>query len=192
MHSTPVNPRTGETGIAAIQRWLMELRTKSEPMSYDAAGLASKIIFRTSAIMSMGLLPLAELTPTDVVMANGISTPAGLTSNVSIQWPSDGVVVGVAATTRDGLAASMAGTLLEVKVDGNEEFFPAASGNGQGSMSFAMISGFTFQSRFAIKAEFRQATAWTMTITNTTAGTVVADVGFLIVRTSNLRFKSAP
>jgi hypothetical protein len=192
MHSTPVNPRTGETGIAAIQRWLMELRTKSEPMSYDAAGLASKIIFRTSAIMSMGLLPLAELTPTDVVMANGISTPAGLTSNVSIQWPSDGVVVGVAATTRDGLAASMAGTLLEVKVDGNEEFFPAASGNGQGSMSFAMISGFTFQSRFAIKAEFRQATAWTMTVTNTTAGTVVADVGFLIVRTSNLRFKSAP
>lgn len=187
-----VNPASGETGIAAIQRFLLNLRQRQDPMSYDAEGLAAKILFRISAIMSMGLLPLAELCPTDVVMANGISIPTASTQNVSIQWPSDGVVVGIAATTRDGLAASMGGTLLEIKIDGNEEFFPAASGNGAGSMSLAMISGFQFQSRFATKAEFRQATAWTATLTNTTGGTVVVDLGFLIIRTSNLRFKAAP
>jgi hypothetical protein len=154
----------------------------------DDDSVAQKLIMRTAFRMSEGLLPVAELSPTDTVTAFQINVGAGATVGQSIQWPSNGVAVAIRATTSDGLAASMAGTFLQVQVDGSEELFPAASGNGPGFIPFAMISGTAaFLARYAFRREFQQATQWQINVQNTTGGAIIATVAFDIVRTSNLR-----
>jgi hypothetical protein len=149
---------------------------------------AQRLLMRLAQGMSRALLPVAEVSPTDTVASNLNTVTAATTTNgISIQWPSNGIVVGIRATTRDGAAASMAGMLLRVQIDGNTELFPSAAGNGPGYLPFAMISGSAaFLGRYAMRREFKQTTYWQFYLQNTTAGTLVADVAFDIVRTSNL------
>lgn len=149
---------------------------------------AQRLLMRLAQGMSRALLPVAEVSPTDSVVSNLNVVPAGTTTNgISVTWPSNGIAVGIRATTRDGAAASMAGMLLRVQVDGNTELFPSAAANGPGYLPFAMISGSAaFLGRFAFRREFKQTTPWQIYLQNSTGGALTADVTFDIVRTSNL------
>jgi hypothetical protein len=157
---------------------------------YDRDSMAQAILMKLARQAAQGMLPVAELCPTDSVPSNGnIVLRATISNGISIQWPSDGIVVAIRATVRDGTDASAASTLLRVQVDGNEELFPSASGSGPGFLPFAQISGnASWMGRYSTRREFKQATAWSMYVQNAQAGAdIVADITFDIVRTSNLR-----
>jgi len=131
-------------------------------------GVVQDILLRTAKLMSEGLTEFAELAPTDEVPSNGIAVPAGMTSNgISIQFPCDGLVVGIRATTRDGTPVSQNSTLLRVQKDGDTELFPSASGGGPGFMAFGQISGNAqFLARLVTRQRFQQATFWNIFVQN--------------------------
>ncbi len=137
-------------------------------------------ILRASAhSIAPAMVPLAELTPNGSVMMNaqsvaGSNTPTG----IPIQWPDDGFLVSIRASTRDGLATSMAALLMRIQIDGHDDLFPSGAGAGAGYMPLAMISGaFSQLGRYACRKKFKQAIQWIMYFENTTASTtIVADI----------------
>lgn len=154
---------------------------------YDRSAVARAILANAAAQIAPNMLPVADFVPDRAVSLNQVSVAANTTSNaLSLTFPTDGYTISVRATTEDGLAASMGGTLLGIQVDGRDNFWSSGAGNGPGYASFASISGAnsTF-GRYPIKREFLQANAWTVYIINTTSGTVVCDVIFDIVDTRN-------
>lgn len=161
----------------------------SQPAPYDQNAVSSQVLKHTANLASAAMLPVAELSPMGSVPANAISVATVATSSgINIQWPCNGFIVGIRATTRDGLAASMCGTLLRVLVNGQDELFPAANGGGAGYLPFAMISGnAAFLGRYAVRRAFQQATYWVIFVQNTTGGTVVSDVSFDYINTSTPR-----
>jgi hypothetical protein len=152
----------------------------------DPEALSLQILETSSEAITPAMIPVAELSPQGSVASNGNSVGAGATSaGISIQWPCNGYLVGIRATTRDGAVASACGMLLRVQVDGTYELFPSAAGQGAGFMSLAMISGNAgFLGRYAVRRRFMQTTYWTIYLQNTTGGTLVADVAFDYVNTS--------
>jgi hypothetical protein len=189
--------------LSQLRHGLQQLGVMSGPGDgrvdgLDASPTASfvqRMLYRVSKAASMGLLPVAELVPTDTVAMNNLVVAAGNNpSPISIIWPSNGILVGIRCSTRDGAPASLSGMLLRVQQNGNTELFPSGqSSGGAGFLSFSQISGnAAFLGRYATKREFQQETNWVMYLQNTTGGQLSVDVGFDIVRTSNLNTGSAP
>jgi hypothetical protein len=148
--------------------------------------IAQSILKDTSQKLARGMVPLAEISPNGSVCSNGQSIAAATISNgISVQWPCDGILVGIRATTRDGLPASMAGCLLRVQVNSNEDLYPNAAGNGSGYIPFAQVSGVSSSfGRYLVRRTFSQTTYWTFYLNNTTAGTLVCDVSFDYINTT--------
>jgi hypothetical protein len=155
-------------------------------VTVDTEAVAMQILENSANEIAPAMIPVAELSPQGSVISNGNSVATVTISNgISIQWPCNGYLVGIRATTRDGALASAGGMLLRVQVDGTYELFPSAAGQGAGYLSFTMVSGnASFQGRYAVRRRFSQATFWTMYLQNTTGGTLVADVAFDYVNTS--------
>lgn len=158
---------------------------------YDQNSVAMGILNHTAQEMSTALLPVAEVSPMGSVPSNNITATASSASAgqaISIQWPCNGFIVGIRATTRDGLAVSMASVLLRVLVNGQDELFPSASGGGAGYLPLAMISGSAaFLGRYAVRRAFQQSTYWNIFVNNTTAGNITCDVAFDYINTSTPR-----
>lgn len=153
---------------------------------YDCSAVARAILKETASKLSLAMMPRAELFPMGSVVLNQLNVFATSTSpSQSLTYPTDGYLVGIRATTEDGLAASMAGVLLRVQVDGREDLFSSGAGNGAGFMPFAMISGQFSQGYWGTRREFLQANAWSVFIQNTTAGLIIADLAFDYVNTRN-------
>jgi hypothetical protein len=152
----------------------------------DPEAVALSILQSSADAVAPAMIPVAELSPQGSVASNANSVATVTTTGgISIQWPCNGYLVGIRATTRDGAVASMAGMLLRVQVDGTYELFPSAAGQGAGFLPFAMISGSAaFLGRYAVRRRFMQTTYWNFFLQNTTGGTLVADVCFDYVNTS--------
>jgi hypothetical protein len=154
-------------------------------MPFDAA---RKILRDMAAAVAPVALPMVELWPTGELVSNGNSVANATTSGaIQVQFPCDGYVVGIAATTRDAAAASMGGMLLRVVVDGNTDLF--TTGAAGGYKPFAQISGVgavgAVSGYWKCRIPFRQATAWQIYLNNTTAtNPLVADIGFALVNVS--------
>jgi hypothetical protein len=165
---------------------MSNLATTGAPL-FDSSAVALAILGSTATAMSNAMLPLAEISPQGSVSSNNNSVTATTTSGgISIQWPCNGFAVGIRATTRDGAAASLAGMLLRVQVDGTFELFPSASGQGAGYLPLSQImASANSLGRYAFRRRFTQATFWTIYLQNTTGGTLVADVAFDYINTSS-------
>jgi hypothetical protein len=153
----------------------------------DTEAVALQILENSAQATAPAMIPVAELSPQGSVAINGTSVAnATISGGISVQWPCNGYLVGIRATTRDGALASAGGMLLRVQVDGTYELFPSGAGQGAGYMSLAMISGNGgFLGRYAVRRRFTQSTYWTMYLWNTTAtNPLVADVCFDYVNTS--------
>jgi len=156
----------------------------------DPDRFALSILKESARCLAPAMVPVAEMTPNGSVVMNantvtGANTPTG----IPIQWPDDGFLVAIRASTRDGLATSMAALLLRVQIDGHDDLFPSGAGAGAGYMPLSMISGAMSQfGRYAVRKKFRQATQWIMYFENTTASTtIVADIAFDFVATGSPR-----
>ena len=155
-------------------------------MAIDKRPLNIALLEDTAMALATALLPAARISPDGTVYSNFISVGAGSTAQFNVQWPCDGVLVGIRATTEDGLQASMSGTLLRVQVNGNTELFPSGSGQGAGFAPFAAISGSaSFMGQYSARRAFKQVTQWVISIQNTGITTVVADVGWDYINTSS-------
>jgi hypothetical protein len=145
-----------------------------------------QILENSANEIAPAMIPVAELSPQGSVVSNANSVTSGtISGGISIQWPCNGYLVGIRASTRDGAAASSSGMLLRVQVDGTYELFPSAAGQGAGYLSLTMITGNAgFMGRYAVRRRFSQATYWTIYLQNTTGGTLVTDVAFDYVNTS--------
>jgi hypothetical protein len=164
------------------------LGATSGGQALDPEAVALSILEGSANAMAPALIPVAELSPQgSVVLNNNSVTTVTTTGGLTITWPCNGYLVGIRATTRDGAAASMAGCLLRVQIDGTYELFPSgASGSGAGFLPFAMISGSAaFLGRYAVRRRFTQTTTWNAFIQNSTGGTIVADLAFDYVNTSS-------
>jgi hypothetical protein len=156
-------------------------------INIDSSAIALAILGNTAQQFAQSLIPLAELGPQGSVASNANQVLATTTSGgISIQWPCNGYAVGIRASTRDGAAASMAGMLLRVQVDGTFDLFVSASGNGAGFLPLSQImSSANSLGRYMFRRRFTQATFWTIYLQNTTGGTLVADVAFDYINTSS-------
>jgi hypothetical protein len=166
--------------------------TPASTTTYDPQAVAMQILNNTADEMASAMMPSAELSPLGSVISNGIVAVAASASagqGISWQWPCNGIAVGLRVSTRDGLAASMAGLLLRVQVDGTDELFPSAAGQGAGFLPFANISGSGTVNfaRYAFRRLFTQATYWTIYVNNTTGGNVTCDVSMDYINTKNPR-----
>jgi hypothetical protein len=153
----------------------------------DPEAVSESILQQSADAIAPAMIPVAELSPQGSVLSNNNSVAATTTSGgISIQWPCNGYITGIRATTRDGAQASACGTLLRVQVDGTYELFPSATGGGAGFMPLAQISGYAaFLGRYAVRRRFTQATFWNIYLQNTTSGTLVIDIAFDYVNTSS-------
>jgi hypothetical protein len=155
---------------------------------YDRMAAALAVLSQAAQDIAPGMVPVVDFYPDRAVVLNNVSVAAGTTSQaLNFTFPTDGYVVGIRATTEDGLAASMAGVLLRVQIDGRDDFWSSGAGNGAGFAPFAQISGQNSGSRgsYPIKRQFCQANAWTLFVMNTTGGAVVCDIVMDVVDTRN-------
>lgn len=152
-----------------------------------ASQLAEKILAQTWALLAKVMLPAARLVPNRSVTLNGLAVASGTSAeNIQLTFPTDGYIVGVRASTEDGLVDSMAATLLRVQVDGSRDLFSSGQGNGAGYISFGTISGVNSQwGVYTITNPFWQASNWVLTIQNNSANNVVCDLTFDIVDVRN-------
>jgi hypothetical protein len=135
----------------------------------DSQGsIASRILQKTAMLLSQGLQPFAEVQPTDTVSSFSNVVAAGATTNgIPIQFPCDGLVVGLRVSVADGTSLSYGSTLLRVQQDGDTELFPSASGGGPGYLSLSQISGNAqLIGRYLTRRPFQQATFWSIFLQN--------------------------
>lgn len=156
------------------------VQAQVEGMSY--VQLAEAFLDKTAKELAGYTLPLARLVPNRGVTLNNLTiTTAGL-NNVALTWPTDGIVLGVRASTQDGLDASMAGTSLRIQVDGDTDLFSSGSSNGAGYLPLALISGVnSTQGVWTFQRGFWQASQWLVSLDNNTGGDVTADLFFDII-----------
>jgi hypothetical protein len=158
---------------------------------YDQNSVALAILGNTATQMSKAMLPVAEISPMGSVISNynvALASSASQSQGISIQWPCNGFIVGIRASTEDGLAASMAGVLLRVQVNGQDELFPSASGQGAGYLPLVLISGNGAAfGRYAVRRAFQQANNWAIYLNNTTTGNITVDIAFDYINTSTPR-----
>jgi hypothetical protein len=157
------------------------------PVLPSAANLAMLLLEKFADQVAPFMRPFAEIIPTRAVVLNQVATAANTTSaNITVIWPTDGILFAIRATNEDGLDTSMAGTLLRVQVDGNTDLFSSGTGNGAGYIPFSQISGSTSSfGRYQITRRFRQANNWLISIQNTTGSNVVSDLTFDILDVRN-------
>jgi hypothetical protein len=152
----------------------------------DREALARQILAASSKDVADICLPSIDMFPDRGVSINQFAVAANTESPaINVQFPTDGYAVYIAATTEDGLAASMAGTLLRVQVDGRDDLWSSGAGNGAGFKSFAQISGTFSQGYYRFRRLFVQATNWVVFINNTTSANIVADLEIGIIDTRN-------
>jgi hypothetical protein len=146
-------------------------------ISRGAAGFAASILQAAADTLAPFLEPIVNYMPTGRLCVNGQSVANATTTNaIQINWPCDGYLVGIAATTRDGVAASQAGSLVRVVVDGNLELF--TTGTAPGYVPVSQLTGVAIAS-WRTRVTFRQATPWQLYINNTTAtNPIVYDICF--------------
>lgn len=157
-------------------------RCDEHPWPYGQSGLGCDDACRRA--QPHGSVPANNIT---ALASSGSSSQA-----ISIQWPCNGFIVAIRATVRassnDNFVAGMSSTLLRVQVDGTDELFPSAAGGGAGFIPFSQISGAgAFLGRYAVRRKFLQTTYWNIFVNNTTASTLVCDVSFDYINTSNPR-----
>jgi hypothetical protein len=154
---------------------------------YDRSALARAILSESARAVSAIMMPSVDMFPDRGVTLNQIAVAANSQSNaINLTFPTDGYTVGLAATTEDGEAASMAGMLCQVQVDGRDQLWASGQGNGAGFKPFSQISGaFSNGGYWRFRRQFLQATAWTVILMNTTGGQIICDLEFAIVDTRN-------
>jgi hypothetical protein len=162
-------------------------RTSAPRVTVDYGALSLALIRDLGEEIAPGMVPVAEQVPDRVVTLNQIGVAlASTNANINLTWPTDGILLGIGATTEDGLLPSMYGCLLRVQVDGTTDLFSTGAGNGAGYMSFGSLSLNNLTGRFAIKRKFKQAAAWNVSIVNTqSAVNVVCDLYFAILDVRN-------
>jgi hypothetical protein len=180
-----MNSNTGSTIVRAPRMGDGSPPNPRQPTkAYDRTQAAKDILYASASEIAPVVLPALDMWPDMGVVLNQVSVAANTTSGaLNLTFPTDGFCVAVSATTEDGLASAMAGCLLRVQVDGQDDLFSSGSGNGAGFKSFAQISGQFSQGRWCFRRMFLQATAWAVFIQNTTADPVVCDLEFSIVDT---------
>jgi hypothetical protein len=147
------------------------------------------VIQEVSQEIAPQMVPIADLVPTGGVTLNGLAVAAGTTSqNITLTYPTDGILLAIRGSTRDGAAASLAGMLLRVQIDGRTDMWSSGANNGAGFLSLAQLSGqnSTF-GRYPVLVPFQQATTWTVYLENTTGGDLVVDLDFDIKDLRNPR-----
>lgn len=157
--------------------------------------IEQRILLQTARKAGMGLMPVAELIPTDTVPLNLQLVPSGgtPTSGAQFQFPCDGIAVGLRCTCAsavDGSAVNDASVLVRVQIDGTMELFPSASGTGPGYLPLSMVSGNAANFSMGIyrfRSEFKQANRWAVYFANRLGVNVNVDVAIDIIRTTNLR-----
>lgn len=152
----------------------------------DRYKVARDILNQSAADVAPIVMPALDMWPDRGVALNQVSVPAGTTTNsLNLQFPTDGFAVSIAATTEDGLAASMAGVLLRIQIDGRDDLWSSGTGNGAAFKPFSQISGQFSVGVFRFRRMFLQANAWSIFVQNTTAVNVVCDIVLGIVDTRN-------
>ena len=183
MSNTGSNP-TNRRGGTVAGTPAPGARVPMPPMDRTAA--ATAILNASADAVAPIVVPALDMYPDMGVALNAQSVPGNTTTNsIPLQFPTDGFVVGVYASTRDGLATSMAGMLLRVQVDGQDDLWSSGQGNGAGFMSFQQISGQFSNGLWRFRRLFLQATTWSIYLVNTTGGTIVCDLMFPIIDCRN-------
>jgi hypothetical protein len=154
---------------------------------YDRYALARSILAASARAVSKVVMPAVDMFPDRGVTLNQIAVAANSPSAaLNLTFPTDGYTVAIAASTEDGEAASMAGALLQVQIDGRDQLWASGQGNGAGYKPFSQISGqFSNGGYWRFRREFLQASAWTVIILNTTGSQIICDIEFAIVDTRN-------
>ena len=155
------------------------------PATYaDRTALAKQILANSAAAVAEALLPVADYYPNRGVVLNQQTVFANASLNdVNLTFPTDGYLVAIRASTEDGAAASMAGILLRVQVNGNEDLYSSGSGNGAGYISLAQLVA--NYGKYNLRRAFCQANSWSISFMNVTAGNLMVDLCFDIVDTRN-------
>lgn len=150
----------------------------------DRYALARDILAKSAQEVAPIVMPALDMWPDRGVVLNQLSVAAGTTTQAqNVQFPTDGYAVYIAATTEDGLAASMAGMLLRVQVDGRDDLWSSGAGNGSGFKPFSQISGVFSQGMYRFRRMFVQATNWVIFVQNVTGSNIVVDLEIGIVDT---------
>lgn len=167
----------------------MNKTTTTADKSQARESAAAQILRDQAEVLAPIMFPVAEDRPTNGVEINGLTVPANTSvDNVQFTFPYNGMAVAIQASTRDGLATSMAGLLVRIQVDGVDDLW-AAQGGGGGFKPFSQISGDQSSfGRWAFRREFQQAAPWAMYFQNTTGSDIVIDLEIATINTRNPRF----
>jgi hypothetical protein len=155
--------------------------TSSRGTPYSLAAL--KMLAAAQDLLARYMAPASRLVPNRSITLNNLAVAAGLSlDNVTLSWPTDGLLVGIRASTQDGLLASMSATLLRVQQDGAEDVFSSGQGNGEGFVPFDQISGQNSSGGvYQLWRPFFQQANWQISLQNNAATNIVANVTFDII-----------
>jgi hypothetical protein len=150
-----------------------------------SSDLSAQVLKTARDVLKNTLAPVVDSWPDNSLVIQALAVNNTTSAAQQLLWPCDGYLVGISATTEDGLIASQGGSQLRVLVDGKEDLFILNGGSGAAYLTFTMITGIQNGTKFAYRRPFRAQLAWQAYVK--TNGNYTVDVAFHYVNTSSQR-----